>query len=114
MANAAKWAERIAQWRASGLTAGQFCEGQDFAKATLLWWSSRLGSSKSSGRVASTVRIARVVCRPAAGALPTMRSGAPLVLTVGAVRVHVPVAFDQPTLAAVLDVLLTRWTEDAA
>jgi hypothetical protein len=38
----AKWAERIREWRASGLSAEDFAAGKDFEPASLRWAASQL------------------------------------------------------------------------
>jgi hypothetical protein len=38
----AQWAERVRQWKASGLTSEAFAVRKGLNKSTLLWWSSRL------------------------------------------------------------------------
>ena len=67
---AAKWAERVRGWRASGTSAASFAAGQGFAASTLRWWDSKLTQS-AKPRVA----MARVV-RRAAGAPPEAAAGA--------------------------------------
>lgn len=42
-ATESKWAKRIDEWLASGLTAEQFAEGKDFRPKTLLWHRWRKG-----------------------------------------------------------------------
>ena len=43
MSNQSIWSQRVDEWRKSGLTAAEFCEGRDFAVGSLRAWSSRLG-----------------------------------------------------------------------
>jgi hypothetical protein len=38
----AKWVERILQWKASGISAEQFAQGEGYRPSTLLWYSTRL------------------------------------------------------------------------
>ena len=38
--------ERVAAWRANGLTAEAFASGKAFSASTLRWWSSRLGRAQ--------------------------------------------------------------------
>ncbi len=54
MPNESTWSQRVDEWRKSGLTAAQFCEGRDFAVGSLRSWSSRLGRRPA-------VALARVV-----------------------------------------------------
>jgi transposase len=107
MVDAKTRAERVGEWRASGLSAAKFCEGRDF-KAHALWnWASKMRKGEQqSGRpepakVNSVVRLARVirVARPAVAARPV---GVALSVELWGVRVVVPPGFDRQTLAAVL------------
>jgi hypothetical protein len=84
------WAQRVAEWRASGQTAGEFAAGRGFAASTLRWWSSRLGR-QTPGWV-------RVVASKVAP-----RGAGSVELEVGAVRVHVRAGFDRALLAEVLE-----------
>ena len=93
----AKWAARVAAWRASGQTAPEFCRGKEFSPGGLRYWSSRLGR----GEVVSEVRMARVVRAVA----PTESSASPIVVEVGGARVVVPQGFDPEALRAVFAVL---------
>ena len=86
------WAQRVAEWRASGQTAHEFASGRGFAGSTLRWWSSRLGRQ--------TPGFVRVV---AASDAP--RGAGSIELEVGKVRVHVRAGFDRALLAEVLEVL---------
>lgn len=49
----AKWAERIREWRASGLPAEEFAAGQDYEPASLRWAASQLQPERQP-RVSST------------------------------------------------------------
>lgn len=118
MASAKAWAERIAEWRASGLTAAEFAEGRPFSAQQMWNWAWRLrrdgvpphapvpappgGESRAKPRGATKcVRLARVV-RVAAAAQPSV-SSAGVVVDVRGVRIAVPTGFDRGTFAAVLD-----------
>jgi len=99
-----KWAERVRDWKASGCSAPEYAMGRGFAPATLLWWSSHLGSRSSARSVAARtkreprVRMARVipVSKPDAG---------PLTVRVGGVAVEVRAGFDGGLLRAVVQAL---------
>jgi len=60
--SASEWAERIAEWRASGKSAAAFCETREYSAKSLQWWSSQL---KRRGQLAASsepqVKLARVV-----------------------------------------------------
>lgn len=58
MATSSEWAERVAAWRASGLTAKAYCVGREFSAGTLHFWSSKL---KHGPKVQGRVKLARVV-----------------------------------------------------
>ncbi len=45
MANAELWKKRVADWRASGLSAAEYCKGQEFTTGPLYRWSSRLAEA---------------------------------------------------------------------
>lgn len=42
MATRGEWADRVRRWRASGLTARQFCRREGLNPRTLSWWASTL------------------------------------------------------------------------
>ena len=42
MTDAKTWAKRVTDWRASGLTASEYCSGRGFSRTALYWWSSKL------------------------------------------------------------------------
>jgi hypothetical protein len=104
MADAATWAKRVAEWRASGKTAREFCEGRDYKPTTLQWWSYRL-RQLARHEPKRAVSVARVVVRrsaPPAVAAPTV------VIDVGGTRVFVARGVDRETLGVVLDALASR------
>lgn len=96
------WAERVAEWKASGLSSPQFCEGKDFTAGGLRHWAHRL---KHGGRPPAKVRVAKVVRLPAA---PAATATAELVVEIGAARIVVRPGFDRATLAAVIEALAAR------
>jgi hypothetical protein len=108
MADRATWERRVGAWRASGQTAARFCEGREFAAATLHWWSSELGQRTATNRPAASQapRLARVV-RVNAAAGVTAGPG-PIVVEIAGARVVVVPGFDRATLGAVVDVLAAR------
>jgi transposase len=97
------WAERIAAWQSSGLSAEKFCVGREFTVHSLRNWRRRqLEAERLRGRGSMKLARVEVVAAPAGGASPS-RSG--VAVEVGRLRVTVDRAFDQATFAAVLDVL---------
>lgn len=104
------WAERIADWKASGRTSEEYCEGKPFTAGGLRHWAYLLRRVTPRKPVAlAEVRIAKVVPRPApaVAALPS-RSSEALVVEVGDARIAVRPGFDRATLAAVVEVLAAR------
>lgn len=109
MDNRATWAERVAEWKSSGLTSTEYCEGKPFTAGGLRHWAYRLRKVEPRKPAALAVRIAKVVPRAAPRAPvhePPAQEG--LVIEVGAMRVAVRPGFDRATLAAVVDVLAAR------
>jgi hypothetical protein len=101
MTNEAKWAGRVAGWRASGLTAPAFAAGKDFSAGALRYWASRLRRKQADA--SSELRIAKVV---APGSL--VESDTPVILEVGGVRLALRRGFDRTVLADVLATLEGR------
>jgi len=97
MANAGEWAERVAQWRRSGLSAQEFAASRGFTTGTLRWWSSRLWREAQK---AEGVRLARVV-RVASPLVP--HDG--VVVELHGARVLVPTGVDLATLKTVFAAL---------
>jgi hypothetical protein len=107
MSKQREWADEVAAWRASGLTARKFCEERGYSTTRLYWWSSQLKRAEGSTSGKTAVRMARVVRKRAAQA-PSPR--APIVIQVGAARVEVAGDADRDTLTAVLQSLAdTSW-----
>jgi hypothetical protein len=114
MADAKLWVERIAAWRASGLTAKKFAEGKAFSAQQIWNWSWQLRrdqprqsrrrsrpstvSGTTCGTTRKDVRLARVVA-----VRPAVQSTIGLVVEVQGVRISVPIGFDRQTFSAVLD-----------
>lgn len=97
-----KWAERVADWKASGQTASAFCKGKDFSASGLRYWISRLGKGRSEpGAAKPEVRLARVV----RGARSGGAAETPILIEAGGARLGVRRGFDPETLRAVLEVL---------
>ena len=95
MTSRSEWEARVSEWRASGLTAEKFCEGRDFKRTALYWWSGR-GSRNGEARPAA-VSLARVETKRA--------SMLELTIELGGARIIVPHDFDEATLARVVRVL---------
>jgi hypothetical protein len=62
-----KWAERVADWRASGQSGVDYARGREFKPSTLYWWSSRIGrdvmrgTEREGSARAPSVRMVRVI-----------------------------------------------------
>jgi transposase len=105
MSKQATWKRRVAEWRASGLTAAEFAAGRDFAPATLSWWAWRLGSgalperrAADGPRPAGFIRV--VTARP----VPAVDES-PLVVEIGVARVRVARGVDRDVFETVVAVL---------
>jgi|SRR5579884_65799 len=96
------WAERVAAWRSSGLSAPAFCAGKDFTASGLRYWSSRLRRAAPTAR--TDVRIARVVSNSIATTNAADNDTA-ITIELGVARVGVRRGFDAPTLLRLLEVL---------
>src|SRR3569833_1538882 len=96
----ARWAARVADWRASGQTAPVFCKGKEFTPGGLRYWASRL-RKPGEGGAPKEVRIARVVRT----SQPSPVVETPIVIGLGAARVGVRRGFDPEVLRAVREAL---------
>ncbi|MEY4578302.1 MAG: hypothetical protein RL701_3005 [Pseudomonadota bacterium] len=94
MSKRAEWIARVAEWRASGLTAAQFCTGREYAATSLYWWSRQLKGPAREARV-DIVRVVRKASTPQA------QSTAPIVVQLGQARIEVA----PEALAALLEAL---------
>ena len=99
---AAKWAERVRVWRASGASAATFAAGQGFAASTLRWWDSKL-TQAAKPRVAMARVVRRAAGRPEAADVAATSSGATpsasaLTLEVDGARIVVRRGFDAELL----------------
>ena len=118
------WLERVASWRASGVSAAAFCAGAEFSAGALRSWSSRFGREGKVARspigrrtkkaeAGSGVRFARVVRSaaepepmPVAAATASLSRPAPaVVVALGRARIEVWAGFDPSVLRAVVGAL---------
>jgi hypothetical protein len=86
MAKAAEWTNRVAEWRASGLKAKDFCVDREYSAKSLWHWSSKLAraSNKKTTRQPK-VRLMRVARQssalaPSASGIVVELAGAKLTL----------------------------------
>jgi transposase len=109
MANAEAWSKRVADWRASGLTAKEFCAKHGLALSGLRYWTYRLRAAEKASEANSVKLVPITVVSPdAEPASSTTRAEhlkPALTLELGAARISIPAGFDRGTLRAVLDVL---------
>ena len=100
-------------WRASGLTAAQFCDGREYAARTLLRWSSELRLTRPTTALAriepvtKAPEIARVIRVRAPVEIP----GAAIVVVLSDARVEVGRGASRKVLTMVLDALSERSSE---
>ena len=94
------WSKRVAQWKASGLTAAEFARRHKVVAGSLKWWSWQLGAARRK----SSVSMSPLTFVEMTGAV--QREGIELVI--GAIQVRVPADFDEEALGKVLDVLERR------
>jgi len=103
MAKAAEWAKRVAEWRASGLGAAEFCAGREYSAKTLWYWSSKLGrAARETQPGQPAVRLVRVAREDRAASLADT-SG--IVVEVGDARLMLHGQVDPAGLRAVLAVV---------
>jgi hypothetical protein len=114
----AKWAERVRQWRDSGLKAEPFAEGKGFQGSTVRWWASRLRKLESrAGDAAaaqtmtghevetSPIGMLRVRTKGRFHKSPTAVGAAALTITIGAARIEIQTGFDVALLREVVEAL---------
>jgi hypothetical protein len=93
----------VGQWRASGLTAGEFARRHGLSEQSLRWWAWRLGTRR--GRKKPTPEVSPLTFVEMTGAVQKE----PLeVVLVSGVRVRVPADFEQSSLERLLDVVERR------
>ncbi len=101
MASRAEWAERVARWEASGLSAAAFAARERLAARSLVWWRWKLRASPSPAASPLDFLPVRVVST--AAARPSTAEPIEIVLPNGRI-VRVPVGFDEAELERVLAV----------
>jgi len=106
----ALWQERIAEWRASGLTAEQFCQDKEFTTSALRQWVYRFKrEAQAAPKTAEpAVRLARVVRETTDPVAPTRKVKPlqePLVVEIGDARICIWPGFDRETLRTVIALL---------
>jgi hypothetical protein len=98
----AGWSAAIAEWRASGLSAEEFCRRRGLVQTTFQWWRWRLGGESAEQAAESMPELLPV--RVVGSAPPVVEAPAAMLeleLSSGA-RLRVPEGFDARTVAGVL------------
>jgi len=95
----------VRAWRASGRTAREFADGQEFKPSTLTYWASQLRRSVSAegvvaGKQAPRIHMVQVVGKGAMAAREDT-----LVVAVGTARIVVRAGFDRALLRDVVEAL---------
>lgn len=106
------WAERVAEWKASGLSSPAYCAGKDFTPGGLRYWAHRLAHGDGARPRVRLAKVVPVRRRQRQEARPAPLGVAPdlVVVEVGGARIAVRAGFDRATLAMVLDELLAAAT----
>ncbi len=101
------WSKRVAEWRASGLTAKEFCARHNLRLSGLRYWAYRVRAAQKPSE-ASAVRLVPVTVKPPDAPPPKLQaepSKPTLTVELGAARIMVPAGVDRATLKVVLDAL---------
>jgi transposase len=121
MAKASEWRRRIAEWRASGLSAAKFAESRGCSVHQVWNWAAKFrkedvartaemaGAAQPRPVAAHSIPLARVLRAPRQefAEKPASAPGA-MAVEVGGMRLVVPSGFDRGTLAMVLDEVEAR------
>jgi hypothetical protein len=112
MAKADEWKQRVAEWRASGLKAKDFCVDRGYSAKSLWHWSSKLG--RAVDRLAArkpAVRLARVTRQPSATMTPSAASN--MVVEMDGARLTLHGRVDADALRTVMKTLRALAVEGA-
>jgi transposase len=102
MASRAEWAERVARWEASGLSAAAFAARERLSAKSLVWWRWKLRTSPSVP-TASPLEFLPVRVVRTATARPSTAEPIEILLPNGRI-VRVPAGVDEADLERVLAV----------
>jgi len=113
MAKAADWAERVAQWRVSGLSAPKFAERHGIAANQLRQWAYELKKRgvkvSESADVPKQVRLVRVIPRQESHPAPASQTNSSGIrLSIDGAALELAIGFDESTLRRVLAVVKTE------
>ena len=104
--NEQQWAERVAAWRASGLTSTAYSAGREFSAGGLRHWAYLLKKRGAKAAVGTAPVVRLVQVKPAVALTPgtaAPSAGAPLMIELGAARIAVPAGVDVPMLRTVIE-----------
>ena len=111
----AAWVQHLERWKASGLSAKQFAAESGINWRSLSWWKWRIGGGeptrkkRSRAPAASSVEVAKALSPLSFVEVTASVTREPIeVVLPSALRVRVPVGFDDATLVRLLDVLERR------
>lgn len=110
------WLERLGAWKSSKLSAEVFCEEKEFSVHSLRKWRGRqLDAERRAAPRTESVALGRVrVVSPRLRVSNDRLGSTGIWIEVGTLRVRVEHGFDRSTLAAVLGVVSSTSTSEAA
>jgi transposase len=109
MAKAAEWTKRVAEWRASGVKAQEFCAGRGYSAKCLWHWSSKLGRASAGASTREpAVRLVRVE-RQRVESTPSAASN--MIVEMDGVRLTLHGQVDAQALRTVMTTLRTLSVE---
>lgn len=112
MAKADEWTRRVAEWRASGLKAKDFCVNREYSAKNLWHWSSKLGRAEAGGAERKTaVKLVRVTRRSSTVVTPTAASS--MVVEIDGARLTLLKRIDADALRTVMETLRALAVEGA-
>ena len=123
MAKAIEWREKIAEWRASGLSAAKFAESRGYSAHQVWNWAARFrkedaacaaraaeaaGPAQTVSVAGHSIPFARVLRAPKQEVSENAVPAGAMAVEVCGMRLVVPSGFDRETLAMVLDEVEAR------
>jgi hypothetical protein len=110
MADSTTWAERVAAWQASGLSARAFATGKGYTAGALYYWLRRGDGDRRERPGIAFARVVRTRGKEMAAVEASAAAGGavPLVLEFGGARLIVRPGFDRASLCSILDALEER------
>jgi hypothetical protein len=102
------WKQRVAGWRASGLTAAVYSARHGLAANSLRWWSSKL--ARDGALSTPAVRFAQLMRSPVTAGESARRGVIVVEFLDAHVRVSADAGADRETLAHLVELVLGRAT----